>query len=86
MQLVQKSPNVPMERRSPSSGIANYVSRYRRSCIRRGVRCDSRPNDCCNNSSCRCNLWGPTAAAHAWDCSSSGGNNTLATKPPTSLS
>ncbi|GAB6018721.1 hypothetical protein CHUAL_000397 [Chamberlinius hualienensis] len=30
----------------------------RRSCVRRGDRCDHRPNDCCNNSACRCNLWG----------------------------
>nr|QIS92942.1 prepro-agatoxin-like peptide isoform 1 [Homarus americanus] len=29
-----------------------------RSCIRRGGMCDHRPNDCCYNSSCRCNLWG----------------------------
>ncbi|XP_045101981.1 U8-agatoxin-Ao1a-like [Portunus trituberculatus] len=29
-----------------------------RSCIRRGGACDHRPNDCCYNSSCRCNLWG----------------------------
>ncbi|KAK8377610.1 hypothetical protein O3P69_013924 [Scylla paramamosain] len=31
---------------------------FRRSCIRRGGACDHRPNDCCYNSSCRCNLWG----------------------------
>jgi len=30
----------------------------KRSCIRRGGNCDHRPNDCCYNSSCRCNLWG----------------------------
>uniref|UniRef100_P0DRI6 Xibalbin-1 n=1 Tax=Xibalbanus tulumensis TaxID=1519145 RepID=XIB1_XIBTU len=30
----------------------------KRSCIRRFGRCDHRPNDCCYNSSCRCNLWG----------------------------
>ncbi|KAK8745457.1 hypothetical protein OTU49_000197, partial [Cherax quadricarinatus] len=30
----------------------------KRSCIRRGGTCDHRPNDCCYNSSCRCNLWG----------------------------
>ncbi|XP_071539051.1 U8-agatoxin-Ao1a-like isoform X3 [Panulirus ornatus] len=30
----------------------------KRSCIRRGGPCDHRPNDCCYNSSCRCNLWG----------------------------
>ncbi|XP_039967948.1 uncharacterized protein LOC120779657 [Bactrocera tryoni] len=31
---------------------------FRRDCISRGGACDSRPNDCCYNSSCRCNLWG----------------------------
>ncbi|KAG0722514.1 U8-agatoxin-Ao1a [Chionoecetes opilio] len=31
---------------------------FRRSCIRRGGACDHRPDDCCYNSSCRCNLWG----------------------------
>lgn len=30
----------------------------KRSCVRRGGSCDNRPNDCCYNSSCRCNLWG----------------------------
>ncbi|XP_069997274.1 U8-agatoxin-Ao1a isoform X4 [Penaeus vannamei] len=30
----------------------------KRSCIRRMGACDHRPNDCCYNSSCRCNLWG----------------------------
>ncbi|CAO1386342.1 unnamed protein product [Diamesa hyperborea] len=40
------------EKRSPSI----YV--YRRSCIRRSGNCDHRPNGCCHNSSCRCNLWG----------------------------
>lgn len=35
--------------------LLRYV---RRSCLRRGDRCDHRPNDCCNNSVCRCNLWG----------------------------
>ncbi|XP_022901469.1 toxin Tbo-IT2-like isoform X2 [Onthophagus taurus] len=29
-----------------------------RACIKRGGNCDHRPNDCCFNSSCRCNLWG----------------------------
>ncbi|XP_047478673.1 U8-agatoxin-Ao1a-like [Penaeus chinensis] len=33
------------------------VKRWR-SCIRRMGACDHRPNDCCYNSSCRCNLWG----------------------------
>ncbi|XP_014099918.1 uncharacterized protein [Bactrocera oleae] len=31
---------------------------FRRGCIPRGGACDSRPNGCCYNSSCRCNLWG----------------------------
>lgn len=31
---------------------------FRRACVRRGGNCDHRPNDCCYNSSCRCNLWG----------------------------
>ncbi|XP_044735280.1 toxin Tbo-IT2-like isoform X2 [Chrysoperla carnea] len=30
----------------------------KRACIRRGGNCDHRPNDCCYNSACRCNLWG----------------------------
>lgn len=30
----------------------------KRSCVRRGGPCDGRPNDCCFNSACRCNLWG----------------------------
>ncbi|UYV70651.1 hypothetical protein LAZ67_8000167 [Cordylochernes scorpioides] len=34
------------------------AGRQLRSCIRRGGSCDHRPNDCCYNSSCRCNLWG----------------------------
>ncbi|CAG9762435.1 unnamed protein product [Ceutorhynchus assimilis] len=42
----------------------NSVDRFlqpaqqKRACIRRGGNCDHRPNDCCYNSSCRCNLWG----------------------------
>ncbi|XP_076620037.1 xibalbin-1 isoform X1 [Colletes latitarsis] len=31
---------------------------FRRACVKRGGNCDHRPNDCCNSSSCRCNLWG----------------------------
>ncbi|KAG8195551.1 hypothetical protein JTE90_002177 [Oedothorax gibbosus] len=33
---------------------------YKRSggCVRRGGSCDGKPNDCCPNSACRCNLWG----------------------------
>nr|QIS92943.1 prepro-agatoxin-like peptide isoform 2 [Homarus americanus] len=37
---------------------SSYIYLFRRSCIRRGGMCDHRPNDCCYNSSCRCNLWG----------------------------
>ncbi|KAK8745460.1 hypothetical protein OTU49_000197, partial [Cherax quadricarinatus] len=37
---------------------SSYIYLFRRSCIRRGGTCDHRPNDCCYNSSCRCNLWG----------------------------
>ncbi|XP_018570477.1 uncharacterized protein LOC108910374 isoform X2 [Anoplophora glabripennis] len=33
-------------------------SAQKRACVRRGGNCDHRPNDCCYNSSCRCNLWG----------------------------
>ncbi|XP_022901471.1 U8-agatoxin-Ao1a-like isoform X4 [Onthophagus taurus] len=33
-------------------------SAQKRACIKRGGNCDHRPNDCCFNSSCRCNLWG----------------------------
>lgn len=31
---------------------------FRRACIRRSGSCDHRPNGCCQNSACRCNLWG----------------------------
>jgi len=31
---------------------------FRRSCIKRGAICDMRPHNCCNNSLCKCNLWG----------------------------
>ncbi|XP_022235840.1 U8-agatoxin-Ao1a-like [Limulus polyphemus] len=34
-----------------------YYTR-KRSCVRRGGSCDERPDDCCFQSSCRCNLWG----------------------------
>ncbi|XP_069997271.1 uncharacterized protein [Penaeus vannamei] len=37
---------------------SSYIYLFRRSCIRRMGACDHRPNDCCYNSSCRCNLWG----------------------------
>merc|ERR1712227_462044 len=52
--LLQMAQNKIDDKRSRSA----YALRYRRSCIRRGGRCDQRPKDCCNNSSCRCNLWG----------------------------
>ncbi|XP_077493241.1 xibalbin-1-like isoform X1 [Amblyomma americanum] len=39
--------------------LENYLmSADKRSCIRRGGTCDGRPNDCCHQSACRCNLWG----------------------------
>lgn len=41
-----------------ASKRASLIQVYRRSCIRRGGTCDHRTNDCCYNSSCRCNLWG----------------------------
>ncbi|KAK5643987.1 hypothetical protein RI129_007832 [Pyrocoelia pectoralis] len=37
---------------------SSLIYLFRRACIRRGGNCDHRPNDCCYNSSCRCNLWG----------------------------
>ncbi|GJQ65400.1 hypothetical protein Trydic_g7510 [Trypoxylus dichotomus] len=37
---------------------ASLIYLFRRACVRRGGNCDHRPNDCCYNSSCRCNLWG----------------------------
>ncbi|XP_075211667.1 xibalbin-1-like isoform X2 [Lycorma delicatula] len=37
---------------------SSLVYLYRRACVRRGGSCDHRPDDCCYNSSCRCNLWG----------------------------
>ncbi|XP_056640822.1 uncharacterized protein LOC130447815 isoform X2 [Diorhabda sublineata] len=37
---------------------SSLIYLFRRACIRRGGNCDYRPNDCCYNSSCRCNLWG----------------------------
>jgi len=50
---------------SPRFGRSNFLFRrspviyvYRRSCIRRGGRCDHRPDDCCSGGACRCNLWG----------------------------
>ncbi|KAG5682616.1 hypothetical protein PVAND_011959 [Polypedilum vanderplanki] len=41
----------------------NYLEELRdpaekRACIRRSGNCDHRPNGCCANSACRCNLWG----------------------------
>ncbi|XP_043261904.1 U16-lycotoxin-Ls1a-like isoform X2 [Colletes gigas] len=34
------------------------AAQQKRACVKRGGNCDHRPNDCCNSSSCRCNLWG----------------------------
>lgn len=39
-------------------------SMQKRSCIRKGASCDSRPNDCCELSACRCNLWGTNCRCH----------------------
>ncbi|EDS26593.1 conserved hypothetical protein [Culex quinquefasciatus] len=41
-----------------ASKRSSLIQVYRRACIRRGGNCDHRSNDCCYNSSCRCNLWG----------------------------
>ncbi|XP_052133360.1 uncharacterized protein LOC127752335 isoform X2 [Frankliniella occidentalis] len=38
--------------------LGRFVNPVKRACVRRGGNCDHRPNDCCYNSSCRCNLWG----------------------------
>lgn len=39
--------------------LENYLMNAdKRSCIRRGSSCDTQPNNCCQNSACRCNLWG----------------------------
>ncbi|GFT87249.1 u8-agatoxin-Ao1a [Nephila pilipes] len=42
------------------NNLENFLGRAdkRGACIRRGGGCDGKPNDCCANSSCRCNLWG----------------------------
>ncbi|XP_055642255.1 U8-agatoxin-Ao1a-like [Toxorhynchites rutilus septentrionalis] len=42
----------------PGAKRSSLIQVYRRACIKRGGNCDHRPNDCCYNSSCRCNLWG----------------------------
>ncbi|XP_076175719.1 xibalbin-1 isoform X2 [Ptiloglossa arizonensis] len=34
------------------------AAQQKRVCVQRGRNCDHRPKDCCNSSSCRCNLWG----------------------------
>ncbi|XP_055593075.1 uncharacterized protein LOC129744530 [Uranotaenia lowii] len=47
--------NMPQQGASKRSSL---IQVYRRACIRRGGNCDHRSNDCCYNSSCRCNLWG----------------------------
>ncbi|EAU76394.1 uncharacterized protein LOC121597956 isoform X1 [Anopheles merus] len=41
-----------------ASKRSSLIQVYRRGCIPRGGNCDHRSNDCCHNSSCRCNLWG----------------------------
>ncbi|GBL86087.1 hypothetical protein AVEN_89129-1 [Araneus ventricosus] len=41
------------------NNLENFLGRAdKRACIPRGRGCDGKPNDCCANSSCRCNLWG----------------------------
>ncbi|XP_071034122.1 U8-agatoxin-Ao1a-like [Parasteatoda tepidariorum] len=40
------------------NNLENMMRTDKRACIRRGGGCDGKPNDCCANSSCRCNLWG----------------------------
>ncbi|XP_050528025.1 uncharacterized protein LOC126898119 [Daktulosphaira vitifoliae] len=41
-----------LQKRKPS------VFKYLKSCVPRGGNCDHRRKSCCNNGSCRCNLWG----------------------------
>uniref|UniRef100_A0A4Q8K501 U47-Liphistoxin-Lsp1b_1 n=1 Tax=Liphistius sp. SGP-2016 TaxID=1905180 RepID=A0A4Q8K501_9ARAC len=42
-----------------NENLENFLLRNeKRACIRRGGSCDGKGNDCCPNSSCRCNLWG----------------------------
>ncbi|XP_049316876.1 uncharacterized protein LOC109579237 [Bactrocera dorsalis] len=43
---------------TPYNENSSRIHVFRRGCISRGGACDSWPNDCCYNSSCRCNLWG----------------------------
>ncbi|KAL3265275.1 hypothetical protein HHI36_009485 [Cryptolaemus montrouzieri] len=51
--------NYPPEDDYSENAIDHLLqSAQKRACIRRGGNCDHRPNDCCYNSSCRCNLWG----------------------------
>lgn len=45
-------------RQGADKRAGSLIHVYRRSCIRRGGTCEHRTNDCCYNSSCRCNLWG----------------------------
>uniref|UniRef100_A0A224X3X6 Putative Calcium channel toxin n=1 Tax=Megacormus gertschi TaxID=1843536 RepID=A0A224X3X6_9SCOR len=60
--VIFASPYIPTE----EDALGDYSDRLenlilnaeKRSCVRRGGPCDNRPNDCCQNSSCRCNLWG----------------------------
>ncbi|XP_019870470.1 putative neurotoxin isoform X2 [Aethina tumida] len=48
----------PNEDEYSENAIDKLLQTQKRACIRRGGNCDHRPNDCCYNSSCRCNLWG----------------------------
>nr|XP_018915409.1 PREDICTED: U8-agatoxin-Ao1a-like [Bemisia tabaci] len=35
-----------------------HPAQQKRDCVRRGGSCAYRPNGCCQNNACRCNLWG----------------------------
>ncbi|XP_015785292.1 U8-agatoxin-Ao1a-like [Tetranychus urticae] len=38
--------------------LAKLFLAKKRSCIKRGAICDLKPDGCCGNSLCKCNLWG----------------------------
>ncbi|KAG8195552.1 hypothetical protein JTE90_002178 [Oedothorax gibbosus] len=63
--LVQVALAIPpaLDRNFPEDYSENALEQLlgrsdKRGCIQRGGGCDARPNDCCPNSACRCNLWG----------------------------
>ncbi|CAG2162389.1 unnamed protein product [Oppiella nova] len=41
-----------------NGNIAKLLFVNRKSCLRRAASCDHRPDDCCDSSICRCNVWG----------------------------